>query len=53
MKNTGALSGLIFVVIVGIGAAFIYAVYSNTAYSGSLSIAVGVLVAAIVASSSI
>ena len=53
MKNNNALSGLIFVVIVGIGAAFAYSVYSNAAYGESLSIAVGALVVAVIASSSI
>ena len=53
MKNNNALSGLVFVIIVGVGAAFAYSVYNNTVYGESLSIAVGALVLAVIASSSI
>jgi regulator of protease activity HflC (stomatin/prohibitin superfamily) len=50
MRKTSALPGLIFVVIVGIGAAFAYLVYDNSAYGKSLSIAVVAFVIAVVAS---
>jgi regulator of protease activity HflC (stomatin/prohibitin superfamily) len=53
MRKTSALPGLIFVVIVGIGAAFAYLVYDNSAYGESLSIAVVAFVVAVVASYSI
>lgn len=50
MRKTSALPGLIFVVIVGIGAAFAYLVYDNSSYGESLSIAVVAFVIAVVAS---
>jgi regulator of protease activity HflC (stomatin/prohibitin superfamily) len=50
MRKTSALPGLIFVVIVGIGAAFAYLVYDNSAYGESLSIAAVAFVIAVVAS---
>ncbi len=53
MRKTSALPGLIFVVIVGIGAAFAYLVYDNSSYGESLSIAVVAFVIAVVASYSI
>ena len=53
MRKTSALPGLIFVVIIGIGLAFAYFEYTNSAYRESLSIAVGAFVIAVVASSSI
>ena len=53
MQKTGALPGLIFVVIIGIGLAFAYAGYSSSAYGLSLTIAVGTFVIAGVASYSI
>jgi len=53
MRKTSALPGLIFVVIAGIGLAFAYFEYTNSAYRESLSIAVGAFVIAVVASSSI
>ncbi len=53
MQKTTALPGLIFVVIIGIGLAFAYAGYSNSAYGLSLTIAVGAFVIAVVASYSI
>jgi regulator of protease activity HflC (stomatin/prohibitin superfamily) len=53
MRKTSALPGLIFVVIVGIGLAFAYFEYTNSAYRESLSIAIGAFVIAVVASSSI
>ena len=53
MRKTSAVPGLIFVVIVGIGLAFAYFEYTNSAYGESLSIAVGAFVIAVVASYSI
>lgn len=53
MRKTSALPGLIFVVIVGIGLAFAYFEYTNSAHRESLSIAAGAFVIAVVASSSI
>ena len=53
MRKTSALPGLIFIVIGGIGLAFAYLEYTNSAYGVSLSIAVGAFVIAIVASYSI
>ena len=53
MQKTGALPGLIFVVIIGIGLAFAYAGYSSSAYGLSLTIAAGTFVIAAVASYSI
>jgi regulator of protease activity HflC (stomatin/prohibitin superfamily) len=53
MRKTSALPGLVFVVIVGIGLAFAYLEYNNSAYREGLSIAVGALVIAVVASCSI
>ena len=53
MRQTSALSGLIFVVILGIGLAFAYLEHTNAADRESLSIAVGALVIAFVASYSI
>ena len=53
MRNTSALPGLIFVVIVGFGLALAYFEYSNSAYRESLSIAVGAFVIAAVVSCSI
>jgi regulator of protease activity HflC (stomatin/prohibitin superfamily) len=50
MRKTSALPGLIFVVIVGIGAAFAYLVFDNSAYGESLSIAAVAVVIAVVAS---
>jgi regulator of protease activity HflC (stomatin/prohibitin superfamily) len=50
MRKTSALPGLIFVVIVGIGAAFAYLVFDNSAYGESLSIAAVTVVIAVVAS---
>jgi regulator of protease activity HflC (stomatin/prohibitin superfamily) len=53
MRKTSALPGLIFVVIVGIGAAFAYLVYDNSAYGESLTIAMAAFVIAVVSPSSI
>ena len=50
MKKTNALPGLIFIVIVGIGSAFAYFEYTDSAYGESLSIAAGVFIIALVAS---
>jgi regulator of protease activity HflC (stomatin/prohibitin superfamily) len=50
MRKTSALPGLVFVVIVGVGAAFAYLVFDNSAYGGSLSIATVAFVIAVVAS---
>ena len=50
MRNTNALPGSIFVVIVGIGLAFAYFEYTNSAYDESRSIAAGAFVIALVAS---
>jgi len=50
VRNTNALPGSIFVVIVGIGLAFAYFEYTNLAYDESLSIAAGAFVIALVAS---
>ena len=53
MRKPSALPGLIFFVIVAIGATFAYLLYNNSAYSESLSIAVVAFVIAVVASYSI
>ena len=53
MRKTSALPGLIFVVIFGIGLAFAYLEYSNSAYREGASIAVAGFVIAFVASYSI
>jgi len=53
MRKTSTLPGLVFVVIVGIGLAFAYFEYTNSAYGESLSIVVGACVIAAVASYSI
>ena len=53
MRKTSAVPGLIFVVILGIGLAFAYFEYANSADRESLSIAVGAFVIAVVASYSI
>ena len=50
MKKTNALPGLIFIVIIGIGSAFAYFEYTDSAYGESLSIAAGVFIIALVAS---
>jgi regulator of protease activity HflC (stomatin/prohibitin superfamily) len=50
VRNTNALPGSIFVVIVGIGLAFAYFEYTNSAYDESRSIAAGAFVIALVAS---
>jgi len=50
LKKTNALPGLIFIVIVGIGSAFAYFEYTDSAYGESLSIAAGVFIIALVAS---
>jgi hypothetical protein len=44
MRKPSALPGLIFVVIFGIGLAFAYPEFSNSAYGESVSIAVGAFV---------
>jgi regulator of protease activity HflC (stomatin/prohibitin superfamily) len=53
VRKSNALPGLIFVVIVGIGLAFAYFEYTNSAYGESLSIAAGVFVFALATSNSI
>jgi len=53
MRKPSALPGLIFFLIVAIGATFAYLLYNNSAYSESLSIAVVAFVIAVVASYSI
>ena len=53
MRKTSALPGLIFVVIFGIGVAFAYLEYANSAYGEGVSIAVVGFVIAFVASYSI
>ena len=53
MRKTSALPGLIFVVIFGIGVAFAYLEYANSAYGEGVSIAVVGFVIAFVASFSI
>lgn len=53
MRKTSALPGLIFIVIVAIGAAFAYLVYDNSAYGESLSIAIVAFAIAFVSSYSI
>lgn len=53
MRNTSALPGLIFVLIAGIGLAFAYFSFSDSAYGISLSIAVGAFIIAFIVSYSI
>ena len=53
MRKPSALPGLIFFLIVAIGATFAYLLYNNSAYNESLSIAVVAFVIAVVASYSI
>jgi hypothetical protein len=53
MRKPSALPGLIFVVIFGIGLAFAYFEFANSAYGESVSIAVGAFLIAIIVSYSI